>query len=131
MPAWETCEIVIETVRGGGFFGGSRLRWVARKITTSGVEVIATSDEFKMGPSDDENAKATHNKLVAHLAYEGWEPAADAGGQVTLMKRRIGEQSAQATTSADLLQQLANLRSAGILTEQEFRAKKAEILKRI
>jgi hypothetical protein len=73
MLAWETCETVIETVRGSVFFGGSRLRWVARRITTSGVEAIATS-EFNMDPSDEENAKAAHNKLVAHLAREGWDP---------------------------------------------------------
>jgi len=35
------------------------------------------------------------------------------------------------TNPADLLEQLANLPAAGILTEQEFQTKKAEILKRM
>jgi len=49
------------------------------------------------------------------------------------MKRRIDDPTSLHVTidSTDLLQQLANLRAAGILTEQEFQTKKAEILKRM
>ncbi|MCB8942499.1 MAG: SHOCT domain-containing protein [Ardenticatenaceae bacterium] len=74
-----------------------------------------------------------YQKMISHLLNEGWEPAAtNEHGGITLMKRPITESEHQATNDpVNLLRQLANLHEAGILTDQEFEAKKAEILKRM
>ena len=64
---------------------------------------------------------------------DGWEPAGtDFGGKVTLMKRRVNSEAIDISNSlTGLIQQLANLRDAGVLTEHEFQTKKEEILKRM
>lgn len=71
--------------------------------------------------------------MISHLLNEGWESAAtNEDGGITLMKRQIIEAEPQAATDpVNLLKQLANLHDGGILTDQEFQAKKAELLKRM
>jgi hypothetical protein len=136
MAQWETCEIqqlAIGEKKTGIFSKTSVWRWEAKRTTPSGVETIAKSREFEAPWKADSQIREAYQELIADLASEGWEPAAhDETGQVTLMRRQIGGARAHATTNpADLLEQLANLRAAGILTEQEFQTKKAEILKRM
>jgi len=155
-PRWETCNIeqikVRESKKGGGLFSSPLeiyiYQYQARKVTPSGIEILFKSNEFKSTSggsyafSDEREAerraerdakKAAYDQTIAYLSNEGWEPAATTeGGHVTLMKRQIIDPDNQAKTdSVSLIQQLANLRDAGILTEQEFQAKKAEILKRV
>ena len=113
-------------------------------IDSSGSQTIYKSEEFqesvpqdekfyKKGYKQGEYRNSLYQKLIAHLSREGWEPAAtDQSGHITLMKRQIAESDSRtATDSTLLLQQLANLRDAGILTEPEFQMKKTEILKRM
>ena len=150
MSIWEVCEIIRVTLQekevSAGFLNWTYrgiYRYEAQKVAPSGPETIFSSDDFvyelvlKEGTEKwvEEEAKDTkaYNQVVAHLTSKGWEPVAiHPGGRIATMKRRIGGAVAvSATSSTDLLQQLATLRDAGILTEQEFQTKKAEILKRM
>jgi hypothetical protein len=78
-----------------------------------------------------------YQDLLQQLMNDGWEVVAtNERGKVTQMKKLMP--AAQTTPSAsqtpsniELLQQLASLRDASILTEEEFQTKKAEILKRL
>ena len=126
MTKWETCTMYFERE---GFFS-ERYFYTAKKITASEETVIATSIKHK-------DAKVAHQQLISHLVGEGWEPASsNHAGMIMTMKRQIGGGSEAAapnitTNPIDLLQQLDNLRVAGILTDKEFQLKKAEILKRM
>ena len=136
MSNWETCEIERVIVREykEQFFGFSSTpalyKYVAKSKTTSGPRIVAES-------SISEAWGPIHDELIAHLASEGWEAVSfDSVGRAVIMRRRIENIPTRDTTHAttnptDLIQQLANLRAAGILTEQEFQTKKAEILKRM
>jgi len=143
MPtSWETCEIVrIDREARSGLFGKTWcLHWEARKTTPSGLVTFAQSNEVEATNVLDKRYQEyidkesnVYQQLITKLANEGWEPAAtDQLGRITLMKRHSAQSEAQtAAGSIGLIQQLANLRDAGVLTEQEFQTKKAEILKRM
>ncbi len=161
MTQWETCEIDLVTLqkRKRGMFKSTSpiCQWEAKRMTPSGSEVIFKSDEFevKVGISDvtdmadtnyfpkgeNEICDVEYDKMIGHLGSKGWQPSrTNRNRWVTLMKRQVDESEKvnkahigpRSTTSpVDLLKQLTNLRDAGILTEQEFQTKKAEILKRI
>jgi hypothetical protein len=152
MAKWETCEIVLCRVREykvkGGFFSTTVIpgidQWEARKIGVSGSQTIYESEEWQCGPpygdwsreeveAEYENSEREYQKMISHLLNEGWESAAtNEDGGITLMKRQIIEAEPQAATDpVNLLKQLANLHDGGILTDQEFQAKKAELLKRM
>ena len=123
MSKWDTCKI--EGVDKSGFLS-TKVQCIATKTTPSGSVVIATSRVYNEWPK-------AYNELTEQLAGEGWETVSmDSLGRPAVMRRPISETSSQVSTKAsDLLQQLANLRAAGILTEQEFQTKKSEILKRM
>ena len=154
MTKWETCEITRVVLRemeikGGGFFSTRSIyvpgicQLVAQTTGPSGTQTIYKSAEYQYGSNpldekeaskkEDRDANAAYQKMIAHLSREGWEPAATSeGGRVTLMRRQVIEPDTQAATDpTNLLQQLANLRDAGILTEREFQKKKEEVLGRI
>jgi hypothetical protein len=151
MAQSETCEIKLVKLRdGGGFFrGGCHIsRYEAQKMTSSGSTTIFRTDSFEIGPgaNKEQNEKRIleYKKMIANLGNEGWEASSYGRDEfwreyeerrITTMKRRISAPGSGSTdntaNSADLLKQLAALRDAGILTEQEFQTKKAEILKRI
>jgi hypothetical protein len=134
MAKWEICEIVQVGVKVPKLLGSKTLfGWEAQKMTPSGTrEVIDKTEAVEVFQSWDQ-----HQFLISRLASEGWEPTKhDEVGFVLSMKRRIEETTGRAATyastdPADLLEQLANLRAAGVLTEQEFLAKKAQVLKRM
>ncbi len=128
MSQWETLKIEEKAWKEkAGLFSK---KWVyqykAITETPTGPKSIAKSKITKYWGHGRE-------ELVKQLAMDGWEPVTmDTHGIVTVMRRPIQESTSHTTTnSVDLLQQLANLRAADILTEQEFQTKKAEILKRM
>jgi hypothetical protein len=119
--------------------------YVAEIVHPSGKKVIAQTGEF---PSPYSAIAITNvkkftelqqieidvrNRLVQHLFNDGWEMmTTNEYGEITSLKRQIGTaQTVNATSPADLLKQLASLRDGGVLTEEEFQSKKAELLKRI
>jgi hypothetical protein len=150
MSAWEVCQIVCETmsqreVSKGLFSATIRgiYRYEAQKATPSGSETIYSSDEFEYEwylesgtdkwAEEEAKDKKAYNQVIAYLVSEGWEPVAiHPGGRISTMKRRIEADTSEfGSKPSDLLVQLSNLREAGIVTEEEFQAKKAEILKRM
>ena len=133
MSVWETCEIKNIQLQPGGLTKSPIYQWQAHQITPSGPVIILKSEavEFK-GRDIEKKDETAYRKLIAQLKRERWEPAEINDEKITSMKRRVSETNSQAPNNpADLLQQLTNLRDAGILTEQEFQTKKAEILKRM
>ncbi len=149
MPEWEICTIEPVTVVQGKdtFFSKSPriLRWEFRKVTSSGIQVLSASENFE-DPNfydqkgDDRKAKElrqrsdlAREKLISKLSAEGWRPVTGRLGAVITMKRQIGTQISgeeDLVSPSVLLRQITNLRNKGILTEEEYQANKAEIMKR-
>lgn len=130
MSKWEICEIEENTLKEGFLFQKTYWQWKAIKRTPSGTKEVI----FETKPVEVTQQWDQHQFLISRLASKGWEPTKhDEVGHVLSMKRRIDDPTSSRVTTdpTDLLQQLANLRAAGILTEQEFQTKKAEILKRM
>ena len=114
-------------------------------VTGALVQMLGNVDKERY--RSEEQKKAANLRLVAQLASIGWEPTTfDDKGLVTSLKRVKSEpetKNAERNQSAhsqkpiskpspdELLRQLATLRDAGILSQDEFDAKKSEILKRI
>lgn len=134
MPTWEYCELKYVKIRG---VIKEIMQWQAHKPTLSGSPlIIFKSEEFARGWSyekTEEMYEKAYRQLVAQLTIAGWEPVTYRGnGKIESMKRQVDGDTTDSTTNpTDLIKQLANLRDAGILTEQEFQTKKAEILKRM
>ena len=120
MPIIEVCTL--EPVYSSSLLGGQKPIKVVAKV---GSMVIAeeplTSQDGEMWPN-------ALSRLVVRMGRDGWEPT---DGGMTSLKRTKPTTLTEANNPTSLLQQLANLRDAGILTQQEFETKKAEILKRI
>jgi hypothetical protein len=146
MTSWETCNIELVTLRAEqikvGLFTERYVpgiyRWEARAMDSSGSHVSYRSEEFEIGFREKaaegiQAQVAAYNKLIAQLSSEGWEPSAtNEQGFVTLMRRQVkASKFQQMSDPTELLQQLTNLRDAGILTEEEFKVKKIEIIKRM
>ena len=149
----EVCHIRFEYTREEtrGIFNKKEYhygRYVAEVTRPSGKEIIAQTAEFMTPGSGNSNAKADDpmswttlkqiktdalNQLIQQLLNDGWEVmTTNDKGDVQSLKRQIGATSSGNSSSpADLLKQLASLRDAGILTEEEFHVKKTEILKRM
>lgn len=126
----EVCHVRRETkITGIPFFSDFNGWYVAQVADSSGTKTIAQTDEFVDGSKALDEA---YQKMIQELVNDGWEVmTTDEDGVVTSLKRHIGAIPSAGTSPADLLKQLASLKDAGILTEQEFQAKKAEILKRM
>jgi hypothetical protein len=146
MSDWEICDIEKTTLRNEqkGFFRIKPciFRWKARIMTSSGSETVSESRQFKgwTATSTDEeieksqrNEAKAHRELIDKLKSKGWETYGTGNdGKTVSMRRRVDSAGDhQANDAATLLQQLANLRDQGILTEQEYQTKTAEVLKRI
>lgn len=128
MAQWETVKLERKSweEKKGLFSKQQVFQYEAIKETPTGSKIIASSRV-------SEYWGKAHEELANKLALDGWEPVTtDTYGRATVMRRSVQESTSHTTiNSVDLLQQLANLRAAGILTEQEFQTKKAEILKRV
>jgi hypothetical protein len=137
---YEICQMH-RVVKAGSF--STTVYFVAEKSTITGNEVIAKSNKavsrfngFVWRPSPrtllGEMAAELHQQLLDELVAQGWEPSAtDKNGKVTALKRLAEIKTKRyKSESTELLKQLAALRDAGILTEEEFEEKKAGILRR-
>ncbi len=140
----ETCRIRGEALRESwNIFASAVYRFVAETPNASGWTTVAHSPEYQIPGlrkliwtnefALDEQIKEARGQLVQQLLKDGWEiVSVDTDGEVQWLKRQKNQQAAQVSgTPADLLAQLASLRDAGVLTEEEFQNKKAEILKRM
>ncbi len=118
------------------------MKWVAEIVHPSGKKIVAQSPEFMWRDSGDYSEKQYETEMysndarhlfVQQLLNDGWEVmTTNDRGEVQPLKRQIGSAPSDSSASpADLLKQLASLRDAGILTEEKFQVKKAEILRRM
>ena len=143
---------LVSIVWGSVFGGGPSGKFEAVRMTPSGPEVVDETPKFhsrlintehpdvdNSGPQMcrygyNREADAEYDKLVARLSAQGYRPVrSNHNGWIDLMSRQSGSipQSTDSTEPTELLRQLNNLLRAGILTQQEFDAKKSEILRRI
>ena len=117
------------------------VRYIAEKMTDSGLQTITKSQIYwyRMPlfpkPEDMEEHRkyfeTIYHQVLDKLLADGWEPAgADATGKVTSLKK-IPLTETSTSDPTELLGKLASLREAGLLTQDEFEAKKAEILRRL
>lgn len=124
-------------------------RWIAEIITSTGTKKIAESEKFTLEvkifgregrlPSPEDAAVITtqarliRQQLLQRLQSDGWEFVT--GGQddrvMTLRRGKTSPLSLGDSDPTELLKKLASLRDAGVITSDEFEAKKAEILKRL
>ena len=116
--------------------------FVAEQIGKSGAEIIASSDILTsknmgygwspptvkaLGPMSER----LHEQLAHRLIMEGWEPVEkDINGIAVELKRGVKKAAPQLEGAASLLGYLMLLLDAGILTQEEFEAKKALVMKR-
>jgi hypothetical protein len=151
MIEWEICtfeDIIVKEETKTLFSKSPALvRWVVKIISPKGVKILYQSDDFespyhilatdsrkdKMKQQLQGNFYRARDDLVSRLISEGWEPASfNEIGVIMTLKRQINTvKSENQSTPSELLLQLSNLRNKGILTEQEYETKKAEILKRM
>jgi hypothetical protein len=138
---YETCEVRLDQRKeGGGLFGKTFNYFKA----IAGSRLVAKSEEFpeiSLWQVEDK-AQPFLNKLIQQLVADSWElvkQQRDAEEIIfekrTMIFRKSNVKNSNtekaALTPAELLRQLASLRDAGILTQEEFETKKAEILKRV
>lgn len=92
-------------------------------LLNSKVSVITAGNtvDFRVSHKEAETVKATLIQLIGGT-HPAQQPAASATAPTSVV--------AQSADAGAQLQQLASLRDAGILTEAEFAAKKAELLAR-
>jgi len=137
---YEVCQIR----RLGQVVGwsGVKVWFVAEKVTPDGNEVIGQSKVYQPESSffggTDYRKKADaeaelHQALLAQLLADGWEPTGtdDEGKIMALRKPLASAAQDKDTEPSGLLKKLASLRDAGILSQQEYDEKKAEILRRL
>jgi hypothetical protein len=137
---FEICQIRYATWTEGAIlgYGGARYAcWVAEKADESGkIVTVAKTEKYERSDYDyglSGRGRADHLMLIQKLASKGWEPAGtDQAGTITAMRRRLTPSPDDAKPElTELLKQLASLMEAGLLTPEEFDAKKAEILRRM
>ena len=143
---FEVCTVRLKSRHDhAGFFNAPSVhydRYVAEVSSPSGTQIIAQTDEFKTLDTSGANVaegmqqastllREAHHRLLEELFKAGWEVlTTDDFGQAASLKREVGASNV-ASAPSDLLVQLASLRDQGILTEQEYQAKKAELLRRL
>lgn len=117
--------------------------FVAERIGESGAEIIASSEVLTsknmgygwapptvkaLGPMSEK----LHIQLAHRLVMDGWEPIEkDKDGNAIELKRGVKKPAPQPEGGASLLGYLMILLDAGIITPEEFEAKKALVMKRI
>jgi len=127
---YEYCVIDFElmgTVKSGIFSKKQGLlRYISYKLTPNEVVEIEST-----APATAEDMRSTKNSMVRLLIDNGWKSVE---GKGDYLKRRVSnEKSTVASSSSpddhiETLKQLAELRDTGVLTEEEFKKKKGEIL---
>jgi hypothetical protein len=135
-PNYQYCNIEFLSRHEKSFLGLNDKTYQKLVAKVAGKTIFETEeyDVYKDGGLESLNKH--YKELRDKLLDDGWEIVAADNGYVRQMKKLV--QAVQTTPSAaqtpsnvELLQQLASLRDAGILTEEEFQTKKAEILKRL
>jgi hypothetical protein len=129
---FEYCFLEQKTREEKGFL---KTKIYARDVAVIDAQVIAETPEIDITERYVEFHHATE-ALVKSLMRDGWEPMSfDEHGRSRHFRRPIAHASSSESSLSkqpmDLLQQLVNLRDAGILTQSEFEAKKVEIMKRL
>ena len=137
--AYETKIMGSDSVRNGVFVATSkRVVFYAKKITGYEMEVfpystISSIEHGKGLMGHKITLFASGNKATVKWIKEG-----DIDSFVGEVKSRIGKKEASSETPSQLpadipaqIKQLAELKDQGILTEEEFETKKAELLKKI
>lgn len=144
-PEFEYCEIK-EAHLDSGFLGmGFGQPRPAYFVAYQGSTIISRSREFvfrtseSYSPEDKEAAVSeqikrykdgAHHYVLQRLLSQGWEPVGtDEAGRMTTLRRPVARSAGLKARPAELLRQIAFLRDAGILTQEEFEAKEAELLK--
>lgn len=151
MARVEFCELEVATVKKSksGWINVDlgTYKWQAYQTTPSGEKIIIYQSEpmicyldedltprnktYALYHRNDESEKK-YKQMLSALGNEGWEPEEYYSDVAITFKRKVDDSAHEETSeNTKLLKQLASLRDAGILSDEEFQTKKAEILKRI
>lgn len=154
MPTFEYCQIELCEERRGGFFKKIHYSWEAQKITPQGKEILFRSEEFprlysgdpQKEKEDERKERAAREAVVGFLLAKGWIPdQLDEHGVVAILRRPVDAApepapalaQSQAQTPAvtqSIVQRLETLRevhAAGLISDEEYAAKRSEILREI
>jgi len=148
MPTFEYCQIELCEERRGGFFKKIHYSWEAQKITPQGKEILFRSEEFprlysgdpQKEKEDERKERAAREAVVSFLLGIGWTPdQLDENGVVVILRRPLEAEPepASAPTPAatqSIIQRLETLKevhTAGLISDEEYAAKRSEILREI
>jgi hypothetical protein len=131
--AYETKMLGKDTVRNGVFLAtGSRIVFFGKRTFGFDLEVFPYSSISSL-----EMGKGLMGHKISFFASGNkvsmkWINTGDINTFIEFVKKNIGKKSespaAASTSNADELKKFAELRDAGILTDEEFNAKKKQIL---
>ena len=135
MGAYETKIMKSDTVRNGIFLAtDQRLVFYAKKLAGYDLEVFPYSSISSIDMGKDLMGHRISFFASGNKTSMKWINTGDVQKFVQVVKERIGKRAESANTSVDITDQirkLAELKDAGILTEQEFTSKKQELLLKI
>ena len=133
--AYETKIMGQDSVRNGVFLATEkRVVFFAKKLVGYDLESFPLSKVSAIEMSKGLMGKSIALKMSGNDAKIKWINKGDPEALVNFVREHMGEQSAApvaAPPAHDIpsqIQKLAGLRDAGILTEEEFTTKKAELL---
>lgn len=134
MGAYETKILGGDSVRNGVFMATNRrLVFYAKKLTGYDMEVFpySTISSIEMG----KNLMGHYISFFAsgNITSMKWINTGNVPGFVEEVKARIGKKEApiESPDIAGQIKKLAELRGSGVLTEEEFAAKKQELLAKL
>ncbi len=152
MPTFEYCQIELCEERRGGFFKKIHYSWEAQKITPQGKEILFRSEEFprlysgdpQKEKEDERKERAAREAVVSFLLARGWTPdQLDEHGVVAILRRPLEAEPTSASASAaapapaaaqSIIQRLETLKevhASGLISDEEYAAKRSEILREI
>ena len=134
--AYETKVMGQDGVRNGVFLATEkRVVFFAKKLMGYDMESFPLSKVSAIEMSKGLMGKSINMKMSGNDAKLKWVNKGDPEGVVSYVREHMGEtstrQSAPQAAADDIpaqIQKLASLKDAGILTEEEFATKKAELL---
>lgn len=136
--AYETKIMGQDSVRNGVFLATEkRVVFFAKKLMGYDLESFPLSKVSAIEMSKGLMGKSIALKMSGNDAKIKWINKGDPEALVNFVREHMGEQSAApvaAPPAHDIpsqIQKLAGLRDAGILTEEEFTTKKAELLAKL